>query len=167
MTTEDSTNCKTANFVLKLMESKINTVNTRLDNVEKQLSTHCTLFESRFEELKQDRIKDNELIADKFEELKEQRDSNNKLINDKFEELKRERNENNKLINDKLDKIITQNNNEELRINGLENWKHDKVEPSLKEIESLKQMKWKMLGIVSFLVFITPIVFNIINKFMK
>lgn len=149
MTTEDSTNCKTANFVLKLMESKINTVNTRLDNVESQLSTHYTLFESRFEELKQDRIKDNELITDKFEELK------------------RERNENNKLINDKLDKIITQNNNEELRINGLENWKHDKVEPSLKEIESLKQMKWKMLGIVSFLVFITPIVFNIINKFTK
>lgn len=149
MTTEDSTNCKTANFVIKLMESKINTVNTRLDNVEKQLSTHCTLFES------------------KFEELKEQRDSNNKLINDKFEELKRERNENNKLINAKLDQIITQNANEELRINGLENWKHDKVEPSLKEIESLKQMKWKMLGIVSFLVFITPIVFNIINKFTK
>jgi hypothetical protein len=149
MTTEDSTNCKTANFVIKLMESKINTVNTRLDNVEKQLSTHCTLFES------------------KFEELKEQRDSNNKLINDKFEELKRERNENNKLINAKLDQIITQNTNEELRINGLENWKHDKVEPSLKEIESLKQMKWKMLGIVSFLVFITPIVFNIINKFTK
>jgi hypothetical protein len=149
MTTEDSTNCKTANFVIKLMESKINTVNTRLDNVEKQLSTHCTLFES------------------KFEELKEQRDSNNKLINDKFEELKRERNENNKLINAKLDQIITQNTNEELRINGLENWKHDKVEPSLKEIESLKQMKWKMLGIVSFLVFITPIVFNIINKLTK
>ena len=149
MTTEDSTNCKTANFVIKLMESKINTVNTRLDNVEKQLSTHCTLFES------------------KFEELKEQRDSNNKLINDKFEELKRERNENNKLINAKLDQIITQNAKEELRINGLENWKHDKVEPSLKEIESLKQMKWKMLGIVSFLVFITPIVFNIINKFTK
>ena len=147
MTTEDSTNCKTANFVLKLMESKINTVNARLDNVEKQLSTHCTLFESRFEELRQDHIKDNELIANKFEELK------------------RERSENNKLINDKLDKIITQNNNEELRINGLENWKHDKVEPSLKEIETLKQMKWKMLGIVSFLVFITPIVFNIINKF--
>ena len=149
MTTEDSTNCKTANFVIKLMESKINTVNTRLTAVEKQLETHCTLFES------------------KFEELKEQRDSNNKLINDKFEELKRERNENNKLINAKLDQIITQNAKEELRINGLENWKHDKVEPSLKEIESLKQMKWKMLGIVSFLVFITPIVFNIINKFTK
>ena len=146
MITEKSTKCKTANFVLKLMESKINTVNTRLDDVEKQLSTHYTLVESRFEELKQDRIKDNELITDKFEELKRER---------------------NKLINDKLDKIITQNNNEELRINGLENWKHDKVEPSLKEIESLKQMKWKMLGIVSFLVFITPIVFNIINKFTK
>lgn len=131
MITEDSTSCKTANFVIKLMESKINTVNTRLDNVEKQLSTHCTLFES------------------KFEELKEQRDTNNIQINKK------------------LDKIIEKMNSEDLRINGLEMWKKDTVEPSLKEIDSLKQMKWKMLGIVSFLVFITPIIYNIIVKLLE
>ncbi len=79
----------------------------------------------------------------------------------KLDELKLSGERRGQIMLDRMDKFMEQHTKSLERINSLENWKENKVEPELKELTSIKEFKWKTAGVIGFVVFITPVIYHL------
>lgn len=96
-------------------------------------------------------------------------DINEKITEDRIEltkkldELKLSGDRRGQMMLDRMDKFMEQHTKSLERINSLENWKENKVEPELQELTSIKEFKWKTVGVIGFVVFIAPVIYHLVG----
>lgn len=97
---------------------------------------------------------------------------NEKIVEDraeltkKLDELKESGDKRGQLMMERMDKFMEQHAKSIERISHLENWRENKVEPELKELTSIKEFKMKTVGVIGFVMFITPLIYHLLDKLL-